>query len=224
MDTMLTSEAATTSEGQAQAQAATSTQAEGQTAPAGEQAAQAPAQGQAQAQGEQQAAQGQPAEGQQGEQQAAPKAPEKYEFKAGDGQTYDAEVMGAFADAARELDLSQDDAQKVLDKVAPVMAARQAQALEAMRNEWTETSRSDKEFGGDKLPENLAVAKKAMDQFGTPELRTLLNESGLGNHPEVIRLLYRAGKAISEDASVVTGGRSTPLASAAQRMYPGMNP
>lgn len=223
MDTMLTSEAANTSEGQAQAQAATSTQAEGQTAPAGEQAAQAQAQSQP-AQGEQQAAQGQQAEGQQGEQKAAPKAPEKYEFKAGDGQTYDAEVMGAFADAARELDLSQDDAQKVLDKVAPVMAARQAQALEAMRNEWTESSRSDKEFGGDKLPENLAVAKKAMDQFGTPELRTLLNESGLGNHPEVIRLLYRAGKAISEDSRVVTGGQGTPLATTAQRMYPGMNP
>jgi hypothetical protein len=48
------------------------------------------------------------------------------------------------------------------------------------------------------------VAKKALDAFGTAELRSLLNESGLGNHPEVIRFMFRAGKAISED-SMVTG-------------------
>jgi hypothetical protein len=48
------------------------------------------------------------------------------------------------------------------------------------------------------------VAKKALDAFGTTELRSLLNESGLGNHPEVIRFMFRAGKAISED-SMVTG-------------------
>jgi hypothetical protein len=50
------------------------------------------------------------------------------------------------------------------------------------------------------------VAKKALDAFGTAELRSLLNESGLGNHPEVIRFMFRAGKAISED-SMVTGNK-----------------
>jgi len=46
------------------------------------------------------------------------------------------------------------------------------------------------------------VAKKALDSFGTPELRTLLNESGIGNHPELIRFMVRAGKAISSDTFV----------------------
>jgi hypothetical protein len=63
-------------------------------------------------------------------------------------------------------------------------------------------SKGDKEFGGDKLSENLGVAKKALDAFGTAELRSLLNQSGLGDHPEVIRFMYRAGKAISEDRFV----------------------
>ena len=37
-----------------------------------------------------------------------------------------------------------------------------------------------------------------LDQLGTPELQTLLNESGLGNHPEVIRLLYKAARALGD--------------------------
>ena len=131
-------------------------------------------------------------------------APEKYEFKAPEGKAFDAEVLARYSEVAKELNLSQEAAQRVLDEMAPKMAERQAAQIEAIRTGWAESSKSDKEFGGEKLPENLSVAKKALDQFGTAELRTLLNESGLGNHPEVIRFMFRAGKAISEDR-VVTG-------------------
>ena len=49
---------------------------------------------------------------------------------------------------------------------------------------------------------NLEVAKSSLKAFGTDALKSLLQESGLGNHPEVIRFMYRAGKAISEDSYV----------------------
>lgn len=138
----------------------------------------------------------------------APKqAPEKYEFQAPEGQEFDSEVLGAYEDIARELDLSQEAAQKILDKVAPALAGQQSKHVEAVTSQWREASQSDTEFGGEKLSENLAVAKKALDSFGTAELRDLLEKSGLGNHPEMIRMLYRTGKAISED-SFVAGGNS----------------
>jgi hypothetical protein len=141
-------------------------------------------------------------------------APEKYEFKAQDGQEFDAGIITAFSEVAKELNLSQDAAQKVLDKVAPVIQSRQSEQVETIRNEWVEQSKTDKEFGGEKLSENLSVAKKALDNFGSPELRALLNESGLGNHPEVIRFMFKAGKAISEDTFVGNspnpGSRSGP--------------
>lgn len=133
-------------------------------------------------------------------------APEKYEFKAPEGKQFDAEVLTAYSEVARELNLSQEAAQRVLDAMAPKMAERQVAQIEAVQRGWIDSAKSDKEFGGEKLPENLGVAKKALDAFGTTELRTLLNESGLGNHPEVIRFMFRAGKAISEDR-MVTGGR-----------------
>lgn len=134
--------------------------------------------------------------------------PEKYDFKAHEGYEFDPSVISAYSEVAKELNLSQEAAQKVLDKMAPALQARQSEQIEAIKNEWADLARGDKEFGGDKLNENLGIARKALDQFGSPELRTLLNESGLGNHPEVVRFFFRAGRAISEDRFV--GG--TPAA------------
>jgi len=105
------------------------------------------------------------------------------------------------------------------------MAEKQQAQMEEIRNEWAESAKTDKEFGGDKLPESLMSAKKALEAFGTPELKTLLNESGLGNHPDVIRFMVRAGKAISEDG-FVSGARGAAGSPTAQNLYSksNMNP
>lgn len=135
-------------------------------------------------------------------------APEKYEFKAPEGREFDAETIARFSEVAKELNLTNEAAQSILDKMGPQLASRQESQIKAIQNQWMQASTADKEFGGEKLTENLSVAKKALDAFGSPELRTLLNESGLGNHPEIIRILYRAGKAISED-QMVSGNKGT---------------
>lgn len=147
-------------------------------------------------------------------------APEKYEFKPQEGQSLDDDVMSAFGEAARELNLSQEGAQKVLDTVLPVMAERAAARHLALRDEWRGQSQSDKEFGGEALNVNLAIAKRAREQFGTPELTKLLEDTGLGDHPEVIRAFYKVGKAISEDTHVsATDGGKSQGRSHADRLY-----
>ena len=140
-------------------------------------------------------------------------APDKYEFnsKVADApDELDPEVLTAFGDVAKELNLPQDAAQKVLDKVAPVIQARQAKAIEETQVEWANQSKSDEEFGGESLTDNLNVAKASLDTFGTKALKSLLQETGLGNHPEVIRFMYRAGKAISEDSYVGNSQGANP--------------
>lgn len=149
-----------------------------------------------------------------------PVVPEKYEFKAPEGTQLNPEVIGKFEGVAKELGLSQEAAQKVVDAMAPQLAAAQAAQFETVKTEWADSARTDKEFGGDKLNENLAVAKKALDTFGTPELRTLLNDTGLGNHPEIIRAFYRAGQKISGSNFVPGGAAGATPASAAATLYP----
>ena len=140
-----------------------------------------------------------------GESEAPEGAPEKYEFnsKVTDAPNeLDPEVLTAFGDVAKELNLPQEAAQKVLDKVAPVIQAKQAKALEVAKADWVSNSQADEEFGGEKLNDNLEIAKTALDAFGNDALKSLLVETGFGNHPEIIRFMYREGKAISEDSYV----------------------
>ena len=148
-------------------------------------------------------------------------APEKYEWTAPEGVTLDESIMGSLSEVAKELNLPQAAAQKLVDKIAPVMAQRQVEQFEALRTEWRQASSSDQEFGGAKLTENMAVAKKALDAFGTPEFRQLLEQTGMGNHPEVIRTFYRAGKAISEDGLVSGSAPKAPRD--ARSLFPASN-
>lgn len=140
------------------------------------------------------------------------KAPEQYEeFTAPEGVDLDPALSGDLKTLAKELDLTQEQAQKVADlgaKLTQTNAAKQAEMLTAAAQEWETQARADAEFGGDGFEANLGHAKKAIDAFATPELKKLLNETRLGNHPEVIRFMVRAGKAISEDRFV--GGRAAP--------------
>ena len=150
-------------------------------------------------------------------------APEQYEeFKFEEGKALSEDMAADVKAIAKELNLPQAQAQKLADlalRKADAAKAAQADALAAARTEWADATRADKEIGGDALPENLGAAKKALDAFGTPELRLMLNESGLGNHPEVIRFMVRAGKAMSEDR-IVTGARQSVETDLAKRMFP----
>jgi len=150
-----------------------------------------------------------------------PEVPESYEFAMPEGVQLDKTAAEEFTVIAKELKLDQATAQKVAD-VGAKMAQRQAEAHVKLVETWTEAVKTDKEIGGDKLAENLGVARKALEAFGTPELKDVLNSTGFGNHPAVIKAFYKIGKAISEDR-FVTGGAKGPETDIAKRMFPSMN-
>lgn len=201
-----TAEAATTNEGTPAAEAV-ATAAQTQPAPA---STEAPA-------AKQEAAQTQ--------EPAKPEgAPEKYEWKAPDGKEYSPEAINAFEGAARKANLTQAQADAFLSELAPAMEARTQSAIEAQVAQWEKDAKSDKEFGGEKFDENIAKAREVIDTYATPELKTLLAQSGLGNHPEMIRMVLKFAGAVSEDAFVGGRGGKQADASLAQRMYPNMNP
>ena len=141
------------------------------------------------------------------EETPAPVVPEKYEFKAPEGTEFDPAILESYSGAAKEAGLTQDAAQKLIEKMAPALASRQAAQITAIQEEWKAAAIADKEFGGAKLQENLGVVRKATDTFPSGvALRALLEQTGLGSHPDVLRYLYHVGKAVSADTFV--GGSS----------------
>ncbi len=151
-------------------------------------------------------------------------APEAYEFKAPEGVELNPALLGEFEGLARELNMPQNEAQAIVERMTPKIQARmQAQQVEIMaqaRADWLQQIEADAEIGGAAKQASQASAAKALHQFGTPELRVLLKDSGLEAHPEVVRFFSRAGKAISEDSFV--SGRP-PTKSTAQALYGASN-
>ena len=147
-------------------------------------------------------------------------APEKYEFQAGEGVELDAEALKDFEPVARELNLTNEQAQKLVDAYPKILAGvqqRQAEAWQAQTEQWAADVKADKEIGGDKLTANLSAAQRALDQFGTPELKEYLNATGLGNHPDLVKTFVKIGKAMSEDGMVT--GKESGQRSAAEVLY-----
>ncbi|MEP8938434.1 peptidase [Enterobacter mori] len=148
-------------------------------------------------------------------------APEKYEFKPAEGQELDTAALEQFEPIARELNLTNEQAQKMVDlygtKIMPMVQKQQAEAWQKQTEGWAETVKADKEIGGDKLTANLSAAQRALDQFGTPELKEYLNATGLGNHPDLVKTFVKIGKAMSEDGMV--DGSNQGQRSAAEVLY-----
>jgi hypothetical protein len=140
----------------------------------------------------------------------------------------------SFNERAKAADLTQEQYQMLIDgeirrgrASMDEMAAGYQQRVDG----WADETKADKELGGDELAENLSVAKLGMDTFGTPALRALLDKPseqnpdglGIGNHPEIIRLLHRAGLQVKEDGDLVSGdGGKAENDASLRRMYPSM--
>lgn len=148
-------------------------------------------------------------------------APEKYEFKPAEGQELDAAALEQFEPIARELNLTNEQAQKMVDlygtKIMPMVQQQQVEAWQKTTEQWAADVKADKEIGGDKLTGNLSAAQRALAQFGTPKLKEYLEGTGLGNHPELVKAFVKIGKAMSEDGMV--DGSNQGQRSAAEVLY-----
>lgn len=135
----------------------------------------------------------------------APATEAAYTLKAPEG--FDEGVLSKFSEFANGSKVPQEAAQALLDKFAPAMQEHQAQQVKAVQDSWIAATR--KEFGdpgSEKLTQTLDLANKGLAKFSTDALQQLLDDTGLREHPEIIRLFNRIGSTISEDKVVVAPG------------------
>lgn len=83
--------------------------------------------------------------------------------------------------------------------------------------------KADPELGGAKLPATLQSIGRLMEEFGTPELRSLLDTTGAGNSIHVVRFLHSLAGKLTE-GSIQPPGTPPALTaeSRAARLFPSM--
>lgn len=124
---------------------------------------------------------------------------------------------------AKEQGLSKEAAQAMLEGEHNAVVAFEEQRVGEFKElvkGWEKEAKSDADIGGEKFNMSLVNAKKALGQFGNEKLTQLLNSSGLGSHPEVVRAFAKIGEAMGE--SFIEGDRK-PLANSddpAKLFYP----
>ena len=98
----------------------------------------------------------------------------------------------------------------------------QQERFTKLKSEWVTAAEADTEIGGDHFTESVQAADAAVNKFGTPELKNVLKQFGLGNHPEFIRAFARVGKLMKEDSPGSLGNDPVPesILDTADLLYP----
>lgn len=130
-----------------------------------------------------------------------------------EGHEFDSQVIETYTEVAKELKLSKEGAQKMLDVVSQKLYDRAAQLQTETYAQWAKDTEKHEELNaGDGFKANLKIAQQAINKFGSDGLKTLL-DGALGNHPELVAFAYRVGKAIQPDKfEGGKGGKGKPKA------------
>lgn len=134
-----------------------------------------------------------------------PVIPDKYEIKVPEGLQLDAAMLNEYTPIFKELGLTQEAAQKLVESNLAIQQA----AMQRQVQTWEGELKADKDFGGKNFEANVAEAQKAVGRFLTPQDKAFLDQTGLGNHPGLVKMFLRIGKAISEDAVPPPGQQPT---------------
>jgi len=92
-------------------------------------------------------------------------------------------------------------AKEFTDKIG-LRQSEQVKAHEKTVEQWRKDAELDPHIGGKDFEKNVNLAKTAVKKFGSEGLIRLIDESGYGNHPEVIRLFAKIGGELTSDQMV----------------------
>ncbi len=120
--------------------------------------------------------------------------------KPADGVSFNDQDWEAFKTLAAEMKLSPKQVQKLADFESACAKRKAEENLAQKQQQISAWANETRALYGAELEQEITYALRAANTFGGPDLRALLEETGLGNHPVVIRTLSGIGRTISEDA------------------------
>tara|TARA_Y100000310_G_scaffold237539_1_gene240827 strand:+ start:103 stop:939 length:837 start_codon:yes stop_codon:yes gene_type:complete len=129
--------------------------------------------------------------------------PEKandYEFGDENGE------LDGFREFAHDTGLTQDQANNILKLYGDIQEEQEESQQNSLEELRTNTTMELQKEWGKNFDGKMDYAKRAFAQFASPELSQLMDESGMGNHPEMLRVFAKVGELMGEDSLVVGTG------------------
>jgi hypothetical protein len=155
------------------------------------------------------------------------------DLKVPEGYEWDEEMGKPFLEVFGDAKLTpKERAQKVIDMIpafqekffASMKAAYDAENKKLLDVEkaneaaWKKAALADPEYGGEAFAANKRIMDAGRDKLATPGAVEVIERFGFGNHPEILRMFYRAGKLLGEDG-FGKGGKEPSLLSDEEVFY-----
>ena len=147
-------------------------------------------------------------------------APESYDYskiELPENMELDTDLVNKFNPLAKELNLSNQAAGKLMSLAVELIGKQgknfteaQSQLKVAERNSYIELLNNDKElnsYSNEQYDQYLSIAKLGVDKVATAGFKQILKDKGLANHPEFIKTFHEIGKLCKDDS---VGGNYTP--------------
>lgn len=173
-------------------------------------------------------------------QSAEPAPPPVYDpFTMPEGITLDTERVGKFTEILSELEttgkvdhsLVQQFGQKAVDfhlsemkKASEDLTKKYVEIWDKQKLDWKDTFLKDPEIGGNRFQTTVDSALTFIRTHGgtteqQTEFKNLMESSGLGNHPAMIRLLANAGRTMAEGKPLAASKPVPATKSKVETMY-----
>jgi hypothetical protein len=125
---------------------------------------------------------------------------------------------------AAEKKLPKAEAQALLQQRHELVGsymAHEAVLLKERQEGWYTAAKADKELGGEAYDQNVELGFRFLKRFGNPTVEKLLKETGMYEHPEILRMIVRAAKATADDKWIdpEAGTHEQKPESRAKRIY-----
>ncbi len=151
-------------------------------------------------------------------------------LKLPEGVPADQPLFSTFKSLALDEGIAPEKAQKLVDLMVPKIVEAQKAPYELWadtQEAWVKEVKEDPVIGKD-LDKNIAIASRAIDNFGTPEdrlaVRKALAFTGAGNNPAIVRWMHQVGMTLKEGSPVSAKPAAGAKPSLAELAYPSMQP
>lgn len=131
-----------------------------------------------------------------------PETPEGYDFGEDGGR------LDFYRNATHQLGLTQDQAANMLKLYATVEEQNQKAAQQRNADFAVDSQINLKREWGTNYDSKIDYAQRAFAQFSSKEFSQLMDETGLGNHPELLKAFSKIGEAMGDDQLIVGTGRA----------------
>ena len=138
-----------------------------------------------------------------------PEKAEDYELAAPEGfEAYNQDLSDWFRTAAHEMKLPASMAQGLHDRfVENMMSQAEAAQVQKIDQQAEWEGELQKEYGT-AFPQRVEAAKRALREYGSPELEELLAASGLGSNPHIVRAFVKMGMTLGSGPQFKEGESS----------------